>query len=339
MSIIRVKRKKYTVYRVKVMRNGRTVSKNFSNKRDAMLFERDVVLNEDSIGSKNFSFKEAAEEWLEIHAEVRKKGSGVLMDRIMLRKNIFPHLGHLKLDQIKPVHIDKLIALLRKDGLSNVTINRNLCVVRTIFNFFQSRKAIFNNPMTTVKSFKITNQSYSFWTLNDAQTFLEYTRQKYESGGRYATYLIYLTALNTGMRLGELLALQWPDVDFSNRVITVRRSYSCHERKIYSTTKSGHIRYVPINSDIYDELYAAYRRRGACELVFTWSGTVINPHNLRSRYFEKEVEESGVAKIRFHDLRHTFASHYMMNGGNLYDLQKILGHSNLRMTERYAHLS
>jgi integrase len=57
------------------------------------------------------------------------------------------------------------------------------------------------------------------------------------------------------------------------------------------------------------------------------------------RQFAAARKRAGSTKIRFHDLRHTFASHFMMNGGNIYDLQKILGHSSVKMTERYAHLS
>jgi len=75
-------------------------------------------------------------------------------------------------------------------------------------------------------------------------------------------------------------------------------------------------------------------------LVFSnHCGNPIDLHNFRKRHFLKDIQEAGVPEIRIHDLRHTYASQYMMSGGNIFDLQKILGHSDLKMTMRYAHLS
>jgi site-specific recombinase XerC len=87
----------------------------------------------------------------------------------------------------------------------------------------------------------------------------------------------------------------------------------------------------------FDLVRAKEKTKG--ELVFMSNGSSLDPDNFYKRNFQKDIEASGVERIRFHDLRHTFASHYMMSGGNLYDLQKILGHADIKTTERYAHLS
>lgn len=121
-------------------------------------------------------------------------------------------------------------------------------------------------------------------------------------------------------------------------MITVRRSYCNVSKVIRETTKSGKIRHVPLGEAIYNDLLEAHARRNN-ELVLTLNDRMIDKSNLRNRYFYRDMRESGVSRIRFHDLRHTFASHFMMNGGNIYTLHAILGHSDIKMTQRYAHLS
>lgn len=167
---------------------------------------------------------------------------------------------------------------------------------------------------------------------------MTYTKKRYQETDRYAVHLLYKIVLHTGMRFGEAQALAWSSVDFENRLITIRRSYCNVSKVIRETTKSGKIRHVPLGQAIYNDLLEAHARRTNA-LVLTLNDRLIDKSNLRNRYFYRDMRESGVSRIRFHDLRHTFASHFMMNGGNIYTLQAILGHSDIKMTSRYAHLA
>ena len=110
-------------------------------------------------------------------------------------------------------------------------------------------------------------------------------------------------------------------------------------KAIRETTKSRKIRHVPLGEGIYHDLLKAYEGRDGTELVFHLNGEILDKSNLRNRHFNQDIKGSGVSRIRIHDMRHTYASHFMMNGGNLYALQAILGHSDTKMTQRYAHLS
>jgi integrase len=137
---------------------------------------------------------------------------------------------------------------------------------------------------------------------------------------------IVLLALNTGMRKAEILGLEWPRVDLATSRLTLYR------------TKSGKPRGIPINRAVYDALVAIEPDQGRrAGLVFArrdgaaWG-------QIRTA-FAAALKRAAIAGFRFHDLRHTFASHYMMRGGQLYDLKEILGHSDVKMTTRYAHLS
>lgn len=166
--------------------------------------------------------------------------------------------------------------------------------------YYYRRQVIASNPMSVIGRLELDEQVIRFWTRQEVNQFLAYTEKRYQGTDRYAVHLLYKVVLHTGMRFGEAQALAWSSVDFENRLITVRQSYCNVSKVIRETTKSGKI---------------------------------------RNRCFYRDMRESGVSRIRFHDLRHTFASHFMMNGGNIYTLQTVLGHSDIKMTSRYAHLA
>lgn len=141
------------------------------------------------------------------------------------------------------------------------------------------------------------------------------------------------------MRAGELAGLRWADVNWGERLITVQRSFR-------GPTKAGDVRYVPILDALLPTL-RAWRLRSPGTLVFpNRDGQMLLPS---SRVFQEVLHrvlvrggfrgEDGRRYLRFHDLRHTFASHWMMGGGDLFKLQKILGHKSVQMTMRYAHLA
>ncbi len=142
----------------------------------------------------------------------------------------------------------------------------------------------------------------------------------------YRLRVIVLIALTTGMRIAEIFGLTWSDLRYSEGLIAVR-----------SKLKGGKIRYVPMTPELAAEL----RRYPAVigeEHLFPRKRASTGERQRVEKSFDTILDLAGIQSFRFHDLRHTFASWYMMNGGDLYELAKILGHSNIRMTERYAKL-
>lgn len=338
MGIREIKRSKGTVYRVRLMRDGQKHDETFDRKLDAIRFyEKAVKFGMAPVETK-LSFEVAAEEWMKNHSEVYKAPSSVASDRLMLRKHILPVLGQIQLRKITPRHIEELIRILRSKSLSNTTVCRVVCPLKTIFNYYHRRQAIASNPVTVIGRLKPNEQIIRFWTRQEVGQFLAHTEKKYHGTDRYGVQLLYKMALHTGMRLGEIQALTWSAVDFENRLITVRRSFCNVAKAIRETTKSGKVRHIPFGDAIRNDLLEAYNRR-ICDFVLQLNGRMIDKSNLRNRYFYRDMKGSGVSRIRFHDLRHTYASHFMMSGGDLYALQAILGHSDSRMTQRYAHLS
>lgn len=138
--------------------------------------------------------------------------------------------------------------------------------------------------------------------------------------------LIVLIALTTGMRISEIFALTWGDVLYREGLIVIR-----------SKLKGGKIRYVPMTPELAAEVQRFPVAIGEAR-IFPPKGAARGGRQRVEGSFATILAKASVEDFRFHDLRHTFASWYMMNGGDLYVLAKILGHSNIKMTERYAKL-
>jgi integrase len=139
--------------------------------------------------------------------------------------------------------------------------------------------------------------------------------------------LIVLLALMTGMRIAEIFGLKWGDLLYKEELIAVR-----------AKLKGGKMRYVPMPPELAAEL-RYYPTVLAGDRIFPPKPGAGGERQRVDRSFATILRLAGIEDFRFHDIRHTFASWYMMNGGDLYELAKILGHANIKMTERYAKLA
>lgn len=137
---------------------------------------------------------------------------------------------------------------------------------------------------------------------------------------------IVVFALNTGMRQGEILSLEWSSVDLFRKVVVVKES------------KNGKPRSVPLNASAFDLLKSKSKLRDIkSKLVFADGvGGKMDRNNLR-RAFNRALKDAGIVDFRFHDLRHTFATRLAQRGFDIFAIAKILGHKDIRMTQRYAH--
>ena len=136
---------------------------------------------------------------------------------------------------------------------------------------------------------------------------------------------ILITAINTGMRRGEMLALKWNDINFHTDTIYIREA------------KSGEGRAIPMNSNVKNAL-VSIRKHPKSDFVFTTKQGE-RRFDLR-KPFAKALKKAGIERhFRFHDLRHTFASHLAMKGVSINTIRELLGHKSMEMTMRYSHLS
>ena len=133
-----------------------------------------------------------------------------------------------------------------------------------------------------------------------------------------------IVALNTGMRLGEILGLRWNQVDLASGRIRVER------------TKSGRIRYVDMNEALIAEVRRLREGRGRSEFVFT-SPITGQPFVDAGSAWATALRRASIKGLRFHDLRHTFATRLIEHGVNLITVKELLGHSSVEITQRYTH--
>jgi integrase-like protein len=159
-------------------------------------------------------------------------------------------------------------------------------------------------------------------------------------------YALFLCAARTGLRMGELLALQWPDIDWQSRFIEVRRSYTHFK---VTTPKSGESRRVDMSKELTQTLKDLLLERqieaGATGTeVPLWvfpseTGGLLHPHNIRDRIFYGLLTKAKLRRVRFHDLRHTFASLLLQNGESPVYVKEQMEHSSIQITvDLYGHL-
>jgi integrase len=139
------------------------------------------------------------------------------------------------------------------------------------------------------------------------------------------TKAIVITALNTGCRKGEILSLKWDNVDLKHGFI------------LLDSTKNGERREIPINETLRDTLQGLARRVDI-PYVF-YDNATGKPYQDVKKSFNTACRKAGIKDFKFHDLRHTFASHLVMAGVDITTVKELLGHKTLTMTLRYAHLA
>ena len=196
------------------------------------------------------------------------------------------------------------------------TVNRDLVVLRHMFQKARQWGKALDNPVTHQKPLRANNRRLRYLSHEEIPRLLAAADEILRP--------LVVVALHTGLRRGELFALTWQDVDFTHDVIRIVDS------------KNGERREIPMTNTLRATLQHLPRRLTS-EHVFpgkTGQGLV----DVRRR-FHRALWAAGIAGFVFHDLRHTFASHLVMAGVDLLTVKEFLGHKDIKMTLRYAHLA
>ena len=258
-------------------------------------------------------------------------------DESIIRCHLRPSFGHLLLKDVGTVTVDRFKASRRH--LANKTVANHLTLLSSMLNVAVDLGWLINAPRIRKPKVRLFSRQYRYLKTDEEVTRL--LRAAKLDGDD--AFVLYCAAVYTGMRQGELAALRWSDIDFKRRLIVVERSFN-------GPTKADDVRYVPILDVLLGPLLA-WRRVNPEPLVFpNRSGQMHQPGaRVFKQRFHRILDEAGFARpsqtsrwvhyINFHSFRHTFASHWMMKGGDLFKLQKILGHKSVEMTQRYAHLA
>ncbi len=269
------------------------------------------------------------------------------------KHHTLPLLGDLRLDQISKEKVKDLIAQMVKKNLAKHTIRNVVACLCSVLSHAVDDEVITRNPAVKLgkyfKQARVVHDKIEPLTADEVPLFLAKVRERdsrrYKGNPEY--FPMFLAAIHTGMRAGELAGFQWPDIDWNGKFLMVRRSI--RKGRIYET-KTGRTRRVDMSDDLIEEL-SAYRRRcleeamrnGRNEIpvwVFaSGEGTPLEMHNVERRVFMKCLEAAKLRRIRFHDLRHTTASLLLQNGAPPTYVKDQLGHSSIKITvDIYGHL-
>lgn len=330
-----VHKTKYGTFLVRWRRNGKQKSKTKKRKIDADKLDAEKILGKDrelpetNQHAKCIAFGEFAEIFIRDYGEVHKTGSSLIRDKQVIRDFFLPSWHARPLNSIT-MRDGVVVQAMLKTGkrLAPKSVNNIMSVAHKIFEEAVHWDYIQSNPLHGLRRLKVPEADYRFWTFVERDRFLSYARAE-----NFDFYRIVAVAVFTGLRRGEMEGLLRDALDFERREIIVKRSY-CHKtHKLNEYTKSKKIRRVPMNDLVFKLLHEKALLPPSAQVL---PGPY---HNFGSLCMQPFSEAAGVSVIRFHDLRHTCASHLAMKGVSVFKIKELLGHQDLKTTMRYMHLA
>lgn len=287
------------------------------------------------------------------YSENNNKHSSVVTKRQILDDHLIPAFGNTPLDAIGPAEIEDFKAAMRKKPsgararkeaptraalrkrkgtgvklLSLKTINNVLAVLHTLLEVAKEHKVIAHVP--SVKMFKTEKPDFDFLTFEEAERLVAAAEPQWRT--------LILLDIKSGLRQGELIGLQWGDVDLQRGMLQVRRAIW---RGVTGLPKGGQARTVDLPASAVEAL-KAHRHLCGPYVFCQPDGQPLTAGKMKQPLL-RALRRAGISRehgaIGWHDLRHTYASHLAMRGVTLKAIQELMGHATIEMTMRYAHLS
>jgi integrase len=292
-----------------------------------------VYIQED----KYITFGDASKLYMDLHVSIYCKKSTKEGYEGYLKNHLIPCFGTQKLVDIKTQQIQAFVKDKVEEELSNQTINHILILMSCVFNKMIDDEVILKNPVNKVKKLKLTKKEMKILTMEEVYKVLEVAKEHYPS-----FYPALFTAIFTGMRQGELIALKWDKINWIKEQIYISENY---RQGTLSTPKTENsVRYIDMPQELVKVL-KEWRLRcphSKDNLVFpNREGNYQDINNLVKRKFQKVLNKAKIDVIRWHDLRHTYAS-IMITLSQTVPIKYIqhqLGHASIQITmDRYGHL-
>jgi excisionase family DNA binding protein len=262
---------------------------------------------------KRVKFSEFAEEYIEKYAKVNKRS---WKDDVYSIGMLNRFWGGRCIYEISAYDIEGFKTKRCNEGISRARVNRNLALLKKMFNLAMDWGYLKENPVRKVRLFsEKDNLKERILSAEEEKKLLEVSSEHLRP--------IIITALCTGMRRGEILSLRWSQVDLSRRTIRADK------------TKSGRIRIIPINDTLLEGL-SRLKKDQKSDHVFLYPKTGKPMSDIKTA-FNAATRRAGIKGLRFHDLRHTFASRLVEKGVDLITVKDLLGHYSVTVTQRYTH--
>lgn len=323
---------KHTSYEITWVSGGKQHRKSgYSTLLDAQIALKDVVTD----CSTDITLRKLSTEYLQRHCTLNCKHSTITLYESYL-KTIAPLL-RMKAKDITKRNIENLILELKNRDMVNKSINGIVTFIQAMLNYGVDNGFLSTNPIIRFKKLPQIKPPIHFLNEKQIEVFLQ------EADNCPPVYKAFFnTAIYTGMRRGELLALEWQDIDFRRSRIRVNKQIY---RNITQATKTGKERHVDMPESLKNILIEYRQQTVLSKYVFHNNGKPLHPYNMEETYFKPLLkrcnkildEENQINKLRFHDLRHSYASYLLSKGVPVKYVQEQLGHSTARMTlDTYA---
>lgn len=264
---------------------------------------------------KRITFGDMADLFLEKYSKVNKK-SWKTSDWVYLRR-LKPYFGSYGLPKISPEMVEEYKSERLSTGIKKCSVNRELSCIRKVFNVAIAWGYTKTNPLKDVRFYSEKENIRERVLSEDEEVRLLAASSPH-------LMPILKVALNTGMRKGEIFKMRWENVDFEKREVRIPES------------KSGTERRIPINSALFALLHSLRSRDGNHESVFSNPETG-KPYVDIKRAFSGACRRASITNLRFHDLRHSFASRLVSRGVDIVIIKELMGHASIVTTQRYLH--
>ena len=331
---------------------GKMITKNVLGKTQAEVKEKLKKAIENSkqldyTKEGKYTVGQWLDEWFEAYAKVKVRPSSHQTYKGYIDNHIKPNIGDIPIEKLTSLTLQKFYKKLLTEGrvpriesekqpkgLSAKTVRNINQVISSAMDMAVKHKLILSNPTEGCELPKVEHREMHTIHAEQLGAFL---REAKESG----VYELYYLDLATGLRRGELLGLKWEDVDMDHGVIHVRRQVARVNgdvKEVPLKTKNSY-RNISISKDAVDMLTEMEKHK-TCEYVFSSAtGGPISPDSVR-HMLHRVLKRAGLPAVRFHDLRHTFATLALQNGVDIKTVSGMLGHFSAGFTlDTYAHVT
>ena len=334
-------------------KTGKAVIKNVLGRTQAEVKEKlkraiDENRGLDVIKSGEYTVGKWLDLWYESYAKVKMRPSSYLTYRGYIDNHIKPYIGNISLSKLTTLDLQTLYKKLLAEGrvarieaqkqpkgLSAKTVRNIHQIISSALKLAVEQRLIARNPADGCALPKAERKEMQTLPVEQLTSFL---REAKDSG----VFALYYIDLTTGLRRGELLGLKWSDIDLEKGDLRVQRQIGRINGKIIEMplkTKNAY-RTLPLSADAIDVLMQQRRKTGNSEWVFpSPTGGPMSPDSVL-HMLHRVLKRAGLPKVRFHDLRHTFATMALQNGVDVKTVSSVLGHYSAGFTlDTYAHVT
>ena len=332
---------------------GKAIIKNVLGKTQTEVKEKLKKAIEENVGidygrAKTYTVGSWLEVWMENYAKVKLRPSTFKTSQGFLKNHIKPQIGGVPLADLTSLdlqrfykhlldggRVDRIEAKKKPKGLSAKTVRNIHQIISSALKLAVEQRLIAHNPADGCALPKAERKEMQTLPVEQLTSFL---REAKDSG----VFALYYIDLTTGLRRGELLGLKWSDIDLEKGDLRVQRQIGRIDGKIIEMplkTKNAY-RTLPLSADAIDVLMQQRRKTGNSEWVFPSPTGGPMPPDSVLHMLHRVLKRAGLPKVRFHDLRHTFATLALQNGVDIKTVSGMLGHFSAGFTlDTYAHVT